>query len=460
MTQANIRPLGEITRANWIRLRTMIILRWVAIAGQLIATSFAPVIYSLDIELGPCYLVIGTAAIFNLIAGFIFPENKRLKEVEHLAMILFDLLQLSVLLYLTGGLNNPFAILMLGPVTISAAALTLRSTVVVGGLAIASITLLSLFYIPLQTKSGELIQTPEIFMTGLWIGLIIAVLFTSAYSRQVTSEMHSMADALAATQMALAREQKLTDLGGMVAAAAHELGTPLATIKLTSTELARDLKNNPDAIEDVQLIREQADRCRRILHDMGRPSKEGGHVRQAPLMAVIEHAAQPHMDRGKDVVFRIADGAPADQPTILQKPEIVHGLRNLIQNAVDFADHHVWVEGRFNQESIVVRILDDGRGFPLQLLGRIGDPFMRRRRRPSANTRRPEYEGMGLGLFIAKTLLERTGAELSFANGTDEGGQRNRKIGAVVEVRWPRASIEAKDAGAFESLAEAPPLTA
>lgn len=448
MTQSTIRPMSERTRANWIRLRTMIFLRWVAIGGQLAAVLVTPMLFGIALELGWCLFAIGASVIGNLVAGFVFPENKRLSERENMAMVMFDLVQLSFLLFLTGGLHNPFALLLLGPVTISATALGLRATYVLCAMAIVSVTVLAFAHVPLRTSAGEVLRIPQLFIIGHWVALVIAVIFTSAYSRRVTSEIHMMSDALAATQMALAREQKLTDLGGVVAAAAHELGTPLATIKLASAELVQELADRPDLREDAELIREQTDRCHHILRDMGRVGKDDLHMRQAPLITVAESAAEPHLERGKEVLISLnpADGLPTEQPAILRMPEIIHGLRNLIQNAVDFAATSVWVEARWTDETITLRILDDGPGFPAQVLGRIGDPFMRRRKRDENGDVRPGYEGMGLGLFIAKTLLERSGAKLRFANGADEAGYHSRQIGAVVEVRWPRDAIDAERA--------------
>tara|TARA_R110002049_G_scaffold117332_1_gene270416 strand:- start:26463 stop:27788 length:1326 start_codon:yes stop_codon:yes gene_type:complete len=425
----------------------MILLRWVAIIGQLTAVTVAQIIYGLQLEFSLCYLAIGASVVGNLLAVFIFPENKRLSEVENLSMVLFDLLQLSFLLFLTGGLHNPFALLLLGPVTISATALSLRSTLVLCGTAIAAASLLALVHFPLVTQSGSVLKLPQIFVFGHWTALVIAILFTSAYSRRVTSEIHSMADALAATQMVLAREQKLTDLGGVVAAAAHELGTPLATIKLASSELFNDLQDRPELAEDAALIRDQADRCRDILRDMGRSGKDDLHMQRAPLTAVIKEAAEPHIGRGKSVYFsdNPMGGMQIRQPIIPRKPEIIHGLRNLVQNAVDFAAAHVWIETEWGPDGISVRIIDDGPGFPPQDLGRIGDPFMRRRSDAPHAPERPEYEGMGLGLFIAKTFLERAGARLRFANGIDGGWLRGLPpagSGAVVEVSWPRNVLE------------------
>ena len=227
MAQPDLGLLAGQHRSNWIRLRTMIVLRWVAIIGQLVALTVAQRLFSLQLDLGLCYLAVGVSVMGNLIAIFIFPENKRLSETENLLMVMFDLLQLGFLLFLTGGLHNPFALLLLGPVTISATVLTTRSTLLMGAIAIVIVSILSQYHLPLRTEQGFILQIPQIFVFGNWIALVIAICFIGAYSRRVTSEMHSMADALAATQMALSREQKLTDLGGVVAAAAHELGTPL-----------------------------------------------------------------------------------------------------------------------------------------------------------------------------------------------------------------------------------------
>lgn len=448
MAQADIGSLTGKHRSNWIRLRTMILLRWVAIVGQLIALTVAQRLYGLQLEVGLCYLAVGVSVTGNLVAIFIFPENKRMTEYENLLMVLFDLLQLAFLLFLSGGLHNPFALLLLGPVTISAAVLTTRSTLLLGGTAIVLVTLLSEYHLPLKTQQGFILRIPDLFVFGNWIALVIAICFISAYSRRVTSEIHSMTDALSATQFALSREQKLTDLGGVIAAAAHELGTPLATIKLASAELMEELDDHPDLREDAALIREQADRCRDILRDMGRAGKDDLHLRQAPLMTVVQEAAEPHLNRGKTVIFTHDpdSGDEINQPAILRKPEIIHGVRNLVQNAVDFSRSSVWIETDWTDEIISLRIIDDGRGFPPQLLGRIGDPFVRRRKSSAERQQRPEYEGMGLGLFIAKTLLERSGAEVTFANGGDpyRAEEDNQHVGAIVEVVWVRSKIDAR----------------
>lgn len=452
MTDTGLRLITDADRGNWVRLRTIIVLRWVAITGQLSALIVASEVYGLVLEYGLCLLVVGVSVMGNLVAMFIFPATKRLSEAENLSMVVFDLVQLSLLLYLTGGLHNPFSILILGPVIISANVLSERSNLFLGGLAIMSVSILAVSYLPLRTETGQYLRIPEIFVFGNWVSVVIAVVFLGIYTRRVTVEMHTMSEALQATQMALAREQKLTDLGGVVAAAAHELGTPLATIKLASAELIEELSDRPELADDARLIRDQADRCRDILRSMGRAGKDDLHLRQAPLTTVVREAAEPHTLRGKAIHFDegLAPEDMPDQPAILRRPEIIHGLRNLIQNGVDFARANVWIECDWSADQIVVRIMDDGRGYPQNLLGRIGDPFVRSRPSAEARAERPEYEGMGLGLFIAKTLLERTGAELSFANGQDPflaAGEHPDRCGAIVEVTWPRNRIDARAAG-------------
>jgi len=444
MTQIEPSVFQYQKRSNWVRLRTLVQLRWFAVVGQIGAILVALYVYRLSLGIGPIAVVIGLPILLNIVSMFLFPESRRLSEGEADLMIGFDLVQLGLLLYLTGGLNNPFALLMLAPITVAATILPLRSTLILGSIALAIVTMLWFFSVPITTASGFPLLLPELFVFGFWVALVIGVVFLALYARQVTQETLSMGEALVATQMALAREQKLTDLGGVVAAAAHELGTPLATIKLVSSELIDELEENAALKEDALLIREQADRCRDILRSMGRAGKEDHLLRQAPIETVIKEASEPHLNRGIDVQFEIlyptSDGAR--QPDIYRRPEIIHGIRNLIQNAVDFASSRVLVEIGWSDEAISIRINDDGPGFPSSVLGRIGDPFMRSRRSDSGSTSRPGYEGMGLGLFIAKTLLERSGAKLLFSNGgarAMSGGSG----GAIVSVEWPRRALEA-----------------
>ena len=444
MIESNQDLFPESKRGEWIRLRTMIFIRWVAVTGQLAAIIIAFQYFELALDLSLCFFAVGLSALANIVASLFFPESKRLSELENVFMILFDLFQLAFLLFLTGGLNNPFSFLLVAPVVVSAAALKKKSTIIIGSAAVLIVTLLSYFFVPLETLSGKTLTIPDIFLFGNWVAISTGIVFLAFYSNRVTSELNTMSDALFATQAALSREQKLTDLGGVVAAAAHELGTPLATIKLTSSELIEELKNFPELHDDAMLIRDQADRCGNILNSMGGAGKDDLQMHQTLLAEIIREAAEPHSQRGVTIETKISDGHKGgiDGPYIIRRPEIIHGLRNMIQNAVDFATSKVWVESSWTKESITITISDDGYGYPPNLLGRLGDPFLGAK---IGRENRQGYEGMGLGLFIAKTLLERTGAKISFSNGDRNQTSAHSKreaSGAIVEIYWPRKKVE------------------
>ena len=424
-----------------VRLRTLLNIRWLAVLGQTATVVGAGLMFSLSLQLGLCFLVIGAMVVANLVWTRAHPTSYRLSEGEVLRILLFDIGQMGALLFLTGGLHNPFAILVIGPVTIAATTLSLRGATVVGAVAIATISLLGGYHVPLRTDAGEVLDLPRLHLRGFWAASVIATLLLGAFALRLTLETGRMSKALLATQTALAREQKLHDLGGVVAAAAHELGTPLATIKLVAGELADDL-SDPDHAADARLIGSQADRCRDILRGMGSAGKDDTHLHAAPFQTVVDEAAGPHADRGVErgvsVLYDFAaePGCDARRPRVRRAPELIHGLRNLVQNAVDFARGTVWIVGRWDGEEIRVTIEDDGPGYASDMLAYLGDPFLR------SHGERAGYEGMGLGLFIAKTLLERTGARVSFRNGPRSGPDRR---GAVVSVTWPRARLEAAE---------------
>ena len=425
---------GQMNRdvqGHWVRLETLTRVRWLAVAGQIAALLVARFVFDLEFALVVCLSVVGVSAVSNVISTFVFPRSKRLSEIEALLTLLFDTTQLSLLL--------------IAPVTIAGTALQLRSILILGGATMLLASLLAFSFEPL-TLGGDPLLLPDLFRFGFWLALVIGIVFIGFYSRSIASEKHALTEALLAMRMALAREQKLTDLGGVVAAAAHELGTPLATIRLISGELM-DALSDPEQAEDARVIREQTDRCRAILRSMGQAGKDDLHMRHAPLQAVLADAAAPHTDRGPQVHFDML-GTAGSMPEIQRRPEILHGLRNLIQNAVDFAQGHVWIEAGWTDTRIHLRVIDDGAGYPPNLLDRIGEPYLRDRRADDArNDPRPGYEGMGLGLFIAKTLLERTGATVRFDNCTNPDrlprGFAGPRCGAMAEVTWPRRAIEA-----------------
>ena len=453
-------------RGEWVRLRTFIYLRWLAVFGQSGAVIAGIFFLNLDLQLELISSFILLSASINILATLLYPENKRLSEKDIFLLLMYDLIQLSVLLFLTGGLTNPFSVLVLAPVTISATALRLRPTLILVAIATMLVSVLGFFYIPLTTVSNSSLDS-DVLLVGTWLALLITVSFLAGYARRVTVEMSAMSEALLATQMALDREQRLTALGGVVAAMAHELGTPLSTIKLASAEILNESELGVEVREDIELINSQVERCRDILKDMGRRGKDDIHLHSAPLLSLIQEATEPHQNRGKLIILKVEDWEGnifddvrlKEQLNVYRKPEIIHGIRNLIQNAVDFANSSVWIEVDWRSDFVTLIITDDGLGFSPDMIGRLGDPFLRDKAYKSHARKSQQYEGMGLGLFIAKTLLERTEATLSFSNNLNKNNINSKDLlrsGAVVRVTWPKNALEATDYDFSRPLSENP----
>jgi two-component system sensor histidine kinase RegB len=281
---------------------------------------------------------------------------------------------------------------------------------------------------------------PPIYLIGVWFSIVLAIGVTSLYSFQVTEESRKLSDALAATELVLAREQHLTQLDGLAAAAAHELGTPLSTIVLVSRELEKTLADNPQlnaqAGGDIRTLREQAQRCRDILSKITQLSSTGAPFDRMKLSTLIEETVAPHRDFGVEIKVRIAVAA-SREPVGSRNPAILYGVGNILENAVDFARGEVEVNAWWNNETVEIVISDDGPGFAPDIMKRIGEPYLSRRR--GADESPSERAGLGLGVFIARTLLERTGAKVSFTNRVFPDH------GAVVQIAWPRDRFEAAE---------------
>jgi two-component system, sensor histidine kinase RegB len=347
-------------------------------------------------------------------------------------LLAFDIAELAILLFLTGGLENPFAFLFLGPVLLSATALPPRLTLMLGGFAAACATVLIFVHYPLPWDADQPLELPPIYTMGVWLSLLLAIGFIGAYAWQLTEEARQLADALAATELVLAREQHLSQLDGLAAAAAHELGTPLSTITVIATELEREMAPDSPHAEDVKLLREQAQRCRGILGKLTQLSASDEPFDRTPLSALIEETVAPHRNFGVAIKVALAPH-DAPEPVGRRNPVILYGIGNLLENAVDFARERVDLTAEWSADEIVLTIEDDGPGFAPEIMDRIGEPYVtgRRHLRHSVDV---EAGGLGLGLFIAKTLLERSGAKLVFANRPAHG--------ASVRVRWERADFE------------------
>ncbi len=427
-------PAAAPTQHGRLRLKTLVLIRWIALLGQ--ATTVAVVYFGFGypITFVPAMAVIAASGALNVIISVVRPTATWVSDREAFWNLCFDLVLLAALLGLTGGLQNPFSILILAPVVISGWALSRRSTLILSALAICLVSFLAVWHLPLPWPQSGILLSP-IYIAGVWTALVIAVIFIASYVSSVAQESQRMFQALAATQLALAREQQLSALGGLAAAAAHELGTPLATIAVVARELQRELPEASPLRDDVELLHAESLRCRSILAGLAeRPAgDDGSPYHHLPIVALVEAAAAPHRRDGVELEITAgpAVDSTAPQPTVLRNAEVLHGLGTLIQNAVQFARHRVEVDLTWDEESVMLRIADDGPGFDLTVLSRLGEPYYSTGARAR---RRGEEQYMGLGIFIARTLLAHHGATLDFSNDVTGG--------AVAEVRWPRRSLE------------------
>ncbi|HET6157845.1 MAG TPA: ActS/PrrB/RegB family redox-sensitive histidine kinase [Dongiaceae bacterium] len=416
-----------------VRLRTVLIIRWVAVAGQALTLLVVYYVLGFPMQIGWAGAAVAALAAVTLVTQVRRPQSERLTDRESALYFAFDILQLAVLLYLTGGLNNPFSVLILAPVTVSAAALSYRSTLSLAGLAIACVVLLGIQHEPLPWPEGEF-DVADIFVAAFAIALILAVLFLTFYVYRVAQESRRLSDALAAAQAALDREQRVSSLGALAAAAAHELGSPLGTISLVAKELARELPTESEHRADAELLVSQSERCREILAELSRkPDQEKDHFHILPAGLLVELAAAPHAR--PHVALRIEfspDPSEPRDPVMPRRPEIMHGLGNLLQNAIEFAREEVKVMIAWTRTEITIAITDDGPGFPPDVLRRLGDPYLSSGGEGLDQGQR-QGDHMGLGIFIAQNLIERAGGIVSFSNN-DYGG-------AEVRVSWPRSVL-------------------
>ncbi|MBE03925.1 MAG: two-component sensor histidine kinase [Gammaproteobacteria bacterium] len=403
-----------------VRLRTLTLIRWIAVLGQLF--SLMIVFFILDFRFPIAYALIAVAVSvgINVFTTILKPAVTRLNERGAALYLGFDIIQLAALICFTGGLQNPFSILFLVPVTISATILPLRATAALSGLAVICISLLAFFHWPLPWENA-FFTLPPLYLIALWVALVVGVFVIASYTARVSVEARRMVDALTATKMALAREQRLSAIGALAAAAAHQLGTPLSTIAVAAQELSKELPEENGLSEDARLIRDEVARCREILRRLatlgvGETDAPYGRI---TLSTLVEVAAESHRREGDKLNIVVKSIPKEAEPLVPRRAEIVHGLGNILENAFQFAKSEVNVEISWDSDQIIIVIKDDGPGFLPAVLSRLGEPYI---------SGFQGNQGLGLGIFIAKTLLERTGAGLEFFNQHPNGGS--------VKVSW------------------------
>ncbi len=420
-------------RRGRLRLRTLVMLRWIAVCGQTAVVLIARFGLHIPLPLGPCLGVIAASAWLNVILSVAIRGRHLAKDWEAAAQLAFDAAQGALLVGMTGGLDNPFCLLLVAPPTVAAATLPLRQMLSVVGVALAALAGLALATPPLPWTVLPM-TAPEIAHLGFWAATSVGILFTAGYAWQAADESARMELALSATEAVLAREQRLSALGGLAAAAAHELGTPLATIQVVAKELLRSSPENDPVADDARLLMQQAERCRDILKNLAKKPDAGDVVyARLGLAQFLDEIVEPYRSIGPKISTTVT-GPPGEFiPDVQRFPEAIHALASFVENAADFAVLEVQVIGKFSDTAICVEVRDDGSGFSSEILAKLGEPYVTSR--PSGEGSRSHHQGMGLGFFIAKTLLERSGASVTFGNERDGG--------AVIVTEWPRARIEA-----------------
>jgi len=413
-------------------LRTLILIRWIAVAGQTVTVLTVHFGFDFKLPVLACLLVVGATALSNLFLTLQLPPRARLGNRGAAFLLGFDMLQLGVLLYLTGGLENPFAILILAPVTVAATILSRGPTIALTLLALALVGGLSVLRAPLPW-TGAALSLPFPYALGVWTALSVALAFIAAYVWSVADEARRMSDALAAAQASLSRAQNLSALGGLAAAAAHELGSPLATIAVVARELSRDVPADSPLAEDVALLISQSDRCRDILAGLVHRPDIADHqpLERLTFSVLVARAREPHGGTGIDLDIVTDADCRGPEPDAPETPEFTHGVGNLIHNAVQYAAKRVEIGLYWDEDTVRLRVRDDGPGFSPAVLSALGEPYV--------STRADSDGHMGLGVFIAQTLLEIGHARLRFAN----------RGGAEVIMEWPR-DLFGRGAGRLE----------
>lgn len=408
--------------------RTLTAVRWIAVAGQTLTVLLVHFGLGLDVPLGPAFAFILASAALNLFMSRVRGGAGGLSVRQASACLAFDILQISGLLYLTGGTDNPFSVLLVAPVTVGASVLPFRAAGGLAGLALVCVVVLALFRLPLEG-----VALPPLYRAGFEISLLLTLVFAAAYVWRTAFESRRVAQALHESRLALSRQSKAAALGAQAAAAAHELGSPLSTIYVIAADLKKDLPEGHPLSEDVALLVSQSRRCKDILSAFAR-KPEGGEEGSDPVgpfwpKALLNGIVEPFRMENSAIAVEI-DAQPnqpgGSVPMIPRTPELVYGLGNLIQNAIQFARARVVVRAVWDPARFSILIEDDGPGFAPSLLARLGEPYV--------STRREGGSNMGLGVFISRTLLEPTGATLRFSN-RPEGGAR-------IEVTWDRKVIE------------------
>ena len=412
---------------------TVIMLRSLFILGQLTILLVIWQVLKWPFEAAPCLGLMAASIALNVALALSPMAKRQARPWEVTVVLAFDIVQLTVLLWWTGGVLNPFAVMLIFPISVGGNALPPRFSAGLCALAIVAATALKL-QSPPHMVTAAMTADVGAYRLSRSLALIVALVFAAAYAAWSSARGAQRELALHVTDTVLAREQRLSALGALSAVIAHELGTPLATIAIVATEMAREAPAGPMR-DDANLMVEQARRCRDILRRLAEePERPDALHERMSLMQFVREIVEPYAKASDVRVEAVVTGPPdVIAPDLWRRPEILHAISTMVENAFDFARGEILLTARFDLETVSVEVRDDGPGFSPPILARLGEPYVTSR--PGAEGSRTGHVGMGLGVFIAKTLLERSGARVAFANGASRG--------AIVTARWPRSRLEA-----------------
>ena len=403
--------------------KTLVILRWIAIFGQVFSVNLVYFFLDLNFPVLLCHIVIAIGFFTNLYLQFGLKATL-LKDTYSRSFLMYDIVQLSFLLFLTGGIFNPFAILLIVPTIVSSTFLSMGSTIILGSLTILLLFVLTFFKMPLPGMEEYVLSFPNYYVTGILISLIIGLIFLSYFGIRFAGETKKRSDALNKLQQILAKEYELESLGGQAAAAAHSLGTPLATISVVSKEMRKEVGDKSKFTKDIDLLISQTKRCSEILKNISQKKIiKDEFLSSTSFEDLLEEIIKSFME-SSEKILKLNTDKDINKIDIKRNPELIYGLRNFIGNAVKFANQEIIISIVSDNINLYILIDDDGPGFPEDIIKALGEPYIKSRSKFSKIN-----AGLGLGTFLGKTLLERKSAVISFENG----GVLN---GARVKIKW------------------------
>ena len=412
-----------------VRLKTIILLRSIAVIGQLLTCIIIGNFLLFNLPLIEVYSTIIALALSNLLLFLVYSWNQRLSETTTTIVIAADIIQLAMLIYFTGGLSNPFVMLFIVPIAISIDNLPIRSSIILIILTLISVSILGFYNYPLMQGDTSFLVNPTILNIGIWVSLIVTILFLSFYVGRLTNESREVSRALKVTEELLSNEQNLSSLDGLAAAAAHQLGTPLGTINLIAGELLNNEKLSKEGEDDLKILLKEISRCKDIIGSLGEKSSlDDDIVNKIELHALLEELSEFIRVKGiKTSIIFNEDDSSLKNFNVERRSEFLLGLSNIIENAAEFAKENVLMRISSFDDYIELLIEDDGDGFSSEIINRLGDPYVTSRKNTDSLK-----DGLGLGFFISKTLFERLGIRMNIYN------KSKPEYGAVVSIMIPK----------------------